>query len=121
MSDSKREVCNAVISAATLRQERGFMLDSWIQVDYGDSGQGFGGFALYIGRSGAHHRVESFAGHWLWRVMEIAGCEDWEHVVGKAIRCRVEDGRILAIGHIIKDDWFEPAADFASAGLGVKP
>lgn len=106
-------ICNAIIRAATLRQERGFVLDSWVHVDFDHGSQGFGGFALYIGKTGSNHTVESPAGHWLWRVMEIAGVEDWSKVVGKAIRCRIEGERIVAIGHIVKDDWFEPAAEFA--------
>lgn len=112
-------ICNAVITSATLRQERGFILDSWVTVDYGGSAQGFGGFALYISKEGSHHNVQSPAGHWFWRVMEIAGVEDWARVVGKAIRCRIEGGRIVAIGHIIKDDWFDPAAEFAATRSGA--
>lgn len=108
-------VHNAIIESASLGAERGFVLDSWIHVDYGGSGQGFGGFALYLGESSAHHSVSSPAGHWIWRVMQVAGVESWTALKGRSIRCRVESGRIVAIGHIIKDIWFEPEREFAEA------
>lgn len=106
---------NAVIEAATLRIERGFILDSWVHVHYGACGQGFGGFALYLGKTSSNHTIKSPAGHWLYRVMEIAGVEDWQHLKGKAIRVRMVNDRIEAIGHIIKDDWFCPSKDFEQA------
>lgn len=104
---------NAIISAATLRIERGFILDSWVHCDYGGCSQGFGGFALYLNKTAKHHSVLSEAGHWIYRVMEIAGVEDWAHLKGRAIRVRATDGRINAIGHIIKEDWFFPDFDFS--------
>jgi hypothetical protein len=60
--------------------------------------------------------LEGPAGHFIRRVLEVAGVRKWEHVVGKAVRVRSEgaDGS-LVIGHIVEDDWwFDPAADFKS-------
>ncbi len=112
---------NAVIDSVTLRIERGFILDSWVHVAFGGgSGQGFGGFALYLGKTATHHSILSEAGHWIYRVMEIAGVEDWAHLKGKAIRVQSEDGLIVAIGHIVKDDWFYPKMDF-DAAKAVRP
>jgi len=112
---------NAIITGFSIRMERGFVLDSWIQLDFGGSTQGFGGFALYLSKTAKHHKVESVAGHWLWRLLEIAGVEDTANLVGKTIRVRKEDefDRITAIGHIINDDWFDPSAEFSSA-LGIE-
>jgi hypothetical protein len=31
---------------------------------------------------------------------------------GKSIRIVVESGEIIKIGHIIKNDWFNPSEDF---------
>lgn len=108
---------NAIVESATLGIERGFMLDSWLHVTYGDStSQGFGGWALHLGETATHHAVMSPAGHWIYRVLEIAGVESWDKVKGKAIRVRVEGDRIVGIGHIVKDDWFIPAVDFRAGG-----
>ena len=110
-------ICNAVIESVRLGIERGFMLDSWIFVDYGGSGQGFGGYALYLDKESRNFKSQqNYAGHWLYRCMEIAGVESWKAMEGKAIRVRLSEeglgGTIEAIGHIIKDDWFCPGEDF---------
>lgn len=115
------EIRNAIITAATLRIERDFILDSWVHVLLGGAGQGFGGFALYLGKLATHHTVESPAGHWIYRVLEIAGVKDWDRLEGKAIRVRIENGRIEAIGHIVNDDWFDPRKDFAERAAGGAP
>ena len=110
--------CNAVIEHALLTRNDGdrCILGVWLSVNYGGSGQGFGGYALYLPKSFSHHKLESVAGHFLYRCMEIAEVDDWDKMKGRTIRVRKEDefGRIVAIGHIVKNDWFDPKADFAS-------
>lgn len=111
---SGHEIKNAVISSAKITfKERG-ILDAWIFLDYGDSGQGFGGYALYLPKSFEHHKIESVAGHFIYRIMEIAGVEEWEDLPGKTIRVKADHGGIESIGHIVKDDWFCPKTDFAN-------
>jgi hypothetical protein len=107
-------VVNAIIESAEITADDHGLLSSWVMLDYGGSGQGFGGYALYLPKSFTHHELKSHAGHWIWRVMEIAGVSKWSHLKGKTVRVRQDRsfGRIEAIGHIIKDDWFCPAEDF---------
>ena len=91
-------------------------LSAWIMLDYGGSGQGFGGWSLYLPKDFTHHKLSSPAGHWIYRCMEIAGVDDWGEMVGMAIRVSRKDGfngEIIGIGHITKDDWFYPEKDFA--------
>jgi hypothetical protein len=109
---SNYEIENAIIGKATICiQDHGF-LDSWLMLDFGGSGQGFGGYALYLPKSFTHHTVESHAGHWIYRILQIAGVQDWSELKGKAIRARRENGLLVAVGHITKDDWFCPRDDF---------
>jgi hypothetical protein len=108
------EIKNAIIDSATLSTEDHGCLSSFIGVDYGDSGhQGFGGWALYLPKSFTHHELKSIAGHWIFRVMQIAAVGDWSKLEGKSIRVAIENDLIIGIGHITKEDWFYPNRDFA--------
>lgn len=108
------EIKNAVITGANISIERGFILDMWLTLDYGGVCQGFGGYALYVSKESPNHKKESVAGHFIYRCLEIADVESFDKLKGKTIRVRSEDGQSIdAIGHIVKDDWFNPKADFA--------
>lgn len=112
MSGSELETRNAIIQAAEITSDDHGLLTAWLTLDYGGSGQGFGGYALYLPKSFTHHTLLSCAGHFLWRVMEVAGVQKWSELPGKTIRVRCDWSHVSAIGHIVKDDWFYPAKDF---------
>lgn len=105
------EVKNAVIDSAKFDTERG--LSFWVYLDYGGSGQGFGGYLLYAPHGWrAHAQPVNYAGHFIWRVLEIAGVDDVAKLKGKTIRVRADHSKVHAIGHIVKDDWFDPKEEF---------
>jgi hypothetical protein len=104
------ELKNAVIEKAYFDNERG--LSAWLQLDYGGCGQGFGGFMLYGPKGWACHGGANYAGHFIYRCLEIGGASDWSKLVGKTIRVKASHSKVIAIGHIVKDDWFEPSKDF---------
>lgn len=107
------EIKNAVIESVSLSfGDRGF-LDCSLVLDYGGSGQGFGGYVLYLPKSWKHHELKSVAGHFLFRVMEVAGVQSWDQLKGRTIRVKAEHRKVHAIGHIVKNDWFCPEQDFA--------
>jgi len=107
------ETKNALIDGARITRDDHGLLTAYLYLDYGDSGhQGFGGYSLYLPKSFKHHNIESCAGHFLWRCMEIADVEDWDQIKGKTVRVKAEHSKIHEIGHIVKDDWFNPAEDF---------
>lgn len=112
---SKYFIKNAVIDKADIRLERGFIVTSWLQLDYGVSGQGFGGFGLAgaaftdskMGEATGPHM-----GEWVRHVLPIAGVGCWSKIPGKSVRVALTDegfgGKVVGIGHIIKDQWFYP-------------
>lgn len=106
---------NAVIKSATITNDDHGVLSAWLDLDYGGSDQGFGGFVLYVPVSFTKHDPTgpNYAGHFIWRVMEVAGVSRWNELVGKTIRVRCEHSKVHAIGHIVKNDWFNPTEDFA--------
>lgn len=108
---------NAIIDGTTLTIEDHGLLSAWLYLDYGGSHQGFGGYSLHLPESFKHHKIDSgYAGHFIFRSLQIAGVGKWENLKGQTIRVKLTQkglgGRIIAIGHIVKDDWFCPEEDF---------
>lgn len=106
----RTEIKNAVIENVTFDTERG--LSMWVYLDYGGSGQGFGGYMLYGPKGWGCHNTTNIAGHFIWRILEVSGVSDINKMKGKAVRAKVEDGLVVALGHIIKENWFEPRIEF---------
>lgn len=108
-------VSNAVIDKVTITNDRGLM--AWLMLDYGGTCQGFGGYILYAPEGWSAHESPNLAGHFIYRCMEITGVEEWSKMVGKTIRVRRTNeglgGDIIAIGHIVKDDWFNVKEEFS--------
>lgn len=110
---SDLETKNAVIEKAILDiGDRGFLTAS-IHLNYGDgTRQAFGNYALYLPKSFKNHSVKSDAGHFIFRVMEIAGASTWDMLKGQTIRVKANYLGVSEIGHIINDDWFNPQEEF---------
>ena len=70
----------------------------WLYLDYGGSGQGFGGYRL--GGEFTHYVIMG-----ILDTLEIAR---WEDLKGKPCRAKIEDGTIVSVGHYLKDQWFTP-------------
>lgn len=107
-----REIKNAIIESVSLDDGDRGLLTGWVHLDYGGSGQGFGGYTLYLPKSYSNYDLKSVAGHWIYRVMEIAGVTSWDKVKGKAIRVDCDFSSVYGIGHITKDNWFYPEKEF---------
>lgn len=115
-----RIIKNAIIKSADINDSDRGLLTAWLHLEYeGGLHQGFGGYALYLPKSYTHYKMQSPAGHFIWRCMEIAEVSSWDKIRGKSIRVESDKGgfggNIIAIGHIIKEDWFNPSEDFKEA------
>lgn len=110
------EVKNAIITGASIRVDRGFILTAYLNLDYGGSGQSFGGYVLGgVGgnsKAAEHGSQPNLCGHFIARVLEIVGVSDWGDLVGKTIRVRAMRSGVKAIGHIVSDKWFTPDEEF---------
>ena len=109
----KTEIKNAIIQSVSLDTGDRGLLTAWIQLDYGGRGQGFGGYDLYLPKSYKHFTEKGdFAGHFIFRCMEVGEVTEWSKLKGKTVRVKIQDGLVVAIGHIVKEDWFCPKFDF---------
>jgi len=121
----KPYICNARINSATIDIERGFIITGWVYLEFGAGAQGFGGYVIGgIGdaRAAEHDKQPNLAAIWLAGVMQAAGVEHFSDMKGKIVRIRKVDefGKIEAIGHAIKDEWFAPEQVFADAMLAER-
>jgi len=106
-------IVNAVIKSAKMTNGDHGHLSVWLHLDYGGTGQGFGGFALgHTGMKEYKKEGGNCAGWFINRCMAVAGVDDWDQLRGKTVRVETDAGRINAIGHIVNDDWFNPTEDF---------
>src|SRR4051812_13999367 len=92
------KVKNAVIESARITNDDHGLLSAWLTLDYGGRGQGFGRFPLFLPSSYKHPQVSrsNYAGHFIWRVMEVAGVSEWSDLPGKTIRVRCEHSKVHA-------------------------
>ena len=114
--DREMVEATAIIKSARLEIGVGALLTTWLNLSYGDGGhQGFGGHCLYNPKF-SKRREYNYAGHFIHRCLEVAGVSEWDKLPGRKIRVRKESqfGRIIEIGHIKDDDWFNPKKDFES-------
>lgn len=106
----KDGIRNAIIKNAAISIADHGQLCTWLELDYGGTGQSFGGYSLcnVDATPGEIANTPNYAGIHLIKIMVVAGVESWSLLKGKPIRVDLINGRIVAIGHIIEDEWFYP-------------
>lgn len=101
------QICNAIIQSALIEIEDHGLLSAWLKLDFGGYMQGFGGYGLAPPSSSAQWPYRAnFAGVFIMRTLEVVGVSRWDLLPGKSIRVNRLGNKIIAIGHVIKDDWF---------------
>lgn len=119
----KENIKNAKIESTMLGFEGHGFLTYWLYLDYGGSGQGFGGFVFpVLDEDGKvkkqdkklYEKLSIYGTETIKRILQIVGVEKWEELSGKHIRVKLNDEPkgfgygIEAIGNIIEDKWFSP-------------
>ena len=105
---------NAVIERTFLGKEDHGILTLNLSLNYGDgSCQGFGGMTLDVYSKKEDRRIgHAYGTECLLRILEVVGVESWEELKGKNIRVETDssswDGKIIAIGNILSEKWFNP-------------
>ena len=110
----KDEIVNARITSTQLGREDHGIFTAWLMLDYGGSGQGFGGYALDgkppERRAGSERPGTAFGCEFIIRLLRTLDVERWEKLPGTVCRVECSDGRVKRIGHFLKDQWFDPEA-----------
>ncbi len=102
-----KEIRNAIIESTQLGYEDHGVITCFLALNYGGSGQGFGGYRL-DGPVEDDMRYENFGIEFIKRILDTVGAETWEKLTGKHIRVESESHKIYKIGNILEDKWFSP-------------
>ena len=98
---------NAKITSTKLGEEHG-CLTADIILEGNGWGCAFGGFCLdhWYAETGEHGSTDGYGA--IIELMKTLEVESWEALNGKYVRVESEDwgGKILRIGHLMKDRWF---------------
>lgn len=102
------ETKNAKITSASISNGDHGVLSSWIHLDYGGSGQGFGGYCLY----NENFPNADLCGFYIDSILKVVGVTRWEDLEGKTVRVKSDYSKVHAIGNILEDKWFDPSDEF---------
>ena len=109
------KIQNAQIKSVRIGYERGVFLTVWVCMIHEDGNQDFGGYVLGAdptrSAKAAAGNETGLLASWVNGILKSADVEDIAEAAGKTVRIKKEDspgGKILAIGHPIKDYWFCP-------------
>ncbi len=102
------EIKNAKITSTMLGIEDHGIMTFFLNLDYGGSSQGAGGYSLDEYSKEQDRRIGGSSGCELIRsILEIVGVETWEDLPGKHIRARADRGKVYTIGNVLKDEWLD--------------
>lgn len=104
---NKTEILNAKITSTKLGEEHG-CLTADLLVEGESWGCTFGGYCLdhWFAETGEHHSSDGYGA--IIELMKTLEVESWEELKNKYVRVEIEGlgGKILRIGHLMKDKWF---------------
>ncbi|WP_285546196.1 hypothetical protein [Dyadobacter frigoris] len=68
----------------------------------------FGGHNLFISLPEDY----TYVGHFIFKCLETVGVTETKELIGKEIKCRIVDDRVVGIGDMEFSRWFYPITDF---------
>ncbi len=101
------ETKNAIIESASICSDKD-SLTILLKLKY--AGNLFQLFGMRFLRN--KKALDRVSGNFIYRSMKIAGASDWSEMLGKSIRAKADEESVIAIGHIIDEDWFCPSTDY---------
>ena len=87
---------NATIKSTFLGIEDHGLFTFYLILDYGNSGQGAGGYVL----SGKSFEI-------IRKILEIVKVDEWEELPGKHIKVKATHDRVCAIQNILGGEWLD--------------
>lgn len=109
---------NAEIESTMLGFEDHGILTCFLTLNYGGSGQGFGGFVLDSWDEEESRRVGiAYGMESIRQILKVVGVEKWEQLRGQRIRVEMDGSRVHRIGHFLEDKWFDPVELAEKMGL----
>lgn len=104
---NKTEMLNAKITNTKLGEEHG-CLTADLTIEGSGWGCGFGGYCLdyWFAETGERRSSDGYGA--IIELMKTLGVDSWESLKGQYVRVEIEgwDGKILRVGHFMKDKWF---------------
>jgi hypothetical protein len=114
------EIENGKIRSTMLGPEDHGIFTAYIQIDFAIGTQGFGGYGFdhWVGERASKKgkRVgHAYGAEFIRRLLEVLEVASWEKLPGTPVRVKREgdsgwNGKIVAVGHYMKDQWLDPAA-----------
>lgn len=104
---------NAKIASTSLGYEDHGILTAFLHLSGEGWGVGFGGYALDTWNDALKRRVgTSYGIEFITSILTTLEVSSWERLPGQFVRVETEGwgGRALRIGHITKNQWFDPKA-----------
>jgi len=100
------EIKNAIIKSTFLGLEDHGMFIFGLELEYANGNQMAGTYRLdYYNAKKDVSMSQPYAIPLLTRIIEICGAEKWEDLTGEMIRVKATQTEVLAIGHIIREEW----------------
>jgi hypothetical protein len=101
------EIKNAIIDKVQIFIKDNGNLSIFLDLDYGKCQQSFGGYDFQVGIN-----LYNYFGHFIWRLMKIVNVSNLDDLVGKPVRVKCDFSQVYAIGHFLKDEWFDPSVEY---------